>query len=49
MRKEVGVLLAGVWLVLEGLVRLADLHFRYDNLVMGALAVAAGVLMVIRR
>lgn len=49
MRKEIGLLLAGVWLALEGLVRLADLSFRYDDLVMGVLAVAAGVLIVIRR
>lgn len=49
MRKEIGLLLAGVWLVLEGLVRLVDLSFRYDHLVMGGLAVAAGALMVIRR
>ena len=49
MRREVGLLLAGVWLALEGLVRLASLSFRYDDLVMGALAVAAGVLMIIKR
>lgn len=49
MRKEIGLLLAGVWLALEGLVRLADLSFRYDDLVMGALALVAGVLVIIRR
>lgn len=49
MRKEIGLMLAGVWLALEGLVRLADLNFRYDDLVMGALALAAGVMMIIKR
>jgi len=49
MRREIGLLLAGVWLVLEGLQRLADLSFRYDDLIMGVLAVAAGVLIIIKR
>lgn len=49
MRREIGLFLAGVWLVVEGLQRLADLSFRYDDLVMGGLAVVAGVLMIIKR
>lgn len=37
------------WLVLNGLMSVANLSFRYDDLVMGVLAILAGALIVIRK
>ncbi len=41
--------LAGAWLVLHGLSSLIKLSFRYDEIVMGVLALVAGLFMIIRR
>ena len=38
------VAVLGAFLVLNGLTELADLSFKYDHLVSGALSLAAGVL-----
>ncbi|MGM0593979.1 MAG: hypothetical protein ACQETD_05515 [Pseudomonadota bacterium] len=42
-------LLLGAWLILQGLAVLLNLSFRYDQLVMGALALLAGVFTLIRK
>jgi hypothetical protein len=47
--RKLGILLLAAWLIITGLKDLADLSFRYDNVVMGALAIAAGVLLVVNR
>ncbi|UEX79141.1 hypothetical protein [Sediminicurvatus halobius] len=47
--KDLGLFLLGVWLVLQGLQELLDLHFRYDDLALGVLGIAAGALIIIRR
>jgi hypothetical protein len=39
----------GVWLLLTGLTQVADLSFRYDEMVSGVLALAAGVLVLLRK
>jgi hypothetical protein len=39
----------GAWLVLYGLNAVIQLDFKYESLVMGILAIAAGVLVFIRR
>lgn len=39
----------GAWLILQGLSSAARLSFRYDDLVMGGLAIAAGVLLFVRK
>jgi len=44
-----GSLLLGIWLVLYGLRGLLHLQFQYDHYVMSALALAAGVLLILRR
>jgi hypothetical protein len=41
--------LVGAWLVLHGLSSLINLSFRYDNIVMGSLALVAGFFVIIRR
>jgi len=39
----------GAWLVLQGLSALLNLSFRYDDLISGALALSAGVLVILRK
>lgn len=46
---KIGSILLGAWLVLHGLTVLVKLNYRYDDLVMGALALVAGVFVIIRR
>jgi len=47
--KQISSILLGVWLVLMGLKSLLGLSFQYDHVVLGILAVAAGVMVVLRR
>ena len=47
--KNVGLLLLGIWLLLHGLISIINLHFNGLPVLMGALAVVAGVLLIIRR
>ena len=53
MRRKIpphmGLKLLAVWLVLSGLTTLVDLHFEGLGLIMGVLAIVAGVLIVIER
>jgi len=39
----------GAWLILTGLSQLVDLSFRYDHIIYGALALVAGVLVLVRK
>lgn len=39
----------GAWLVLNGLHSLINLSFKYETMVMGVLALIAGVLVIIRK
>jgi hypothetical protein len=45
--RSIGMLLLAIYLILEGLVQLASLHFQYQGVLMGILALAAGVLILI--
>jgi hypothetical protein len=47
--RNLGTLLLGTWLVASGLKSVVRLSFQYDHIVLGALAIAAGVLLVLRR
>ena len=47
--KQLGSIALGVWLVLTGLMGIADLSFKYDDVVVGAFALVAGVLILARR
>lgn len=42
-------LFLGAWLVLQGLAALLNLSFRYDDVLGGALALIAGVLVILRK
>ncbi len=46
--KNLGTLLLGIWLVLTGLVSLTDVHFNGLGLVLGFIALAAGILLFIQ-
>ena len=48
-RKNLGTLMLGVWLIVMGLVQLIDLHFLGMHVITGALAITAGVLIVLGR
>jgi hypothetical protein len=47
--KQIGMLLAGIWFVAHGVIPLIDLHFKGLSLIMSGLAIAAGVLLILRR
>ncbi len=47
--RHIGLMLAGAWLVLTGLIELIGLRFQGLPEGMAVLAIVAGVLMIIRR
>jgi hypothetical protein len=49
MKKNVGLLLLGVWLILHGLTALVGLHFAGLSTVMAVLALIAGGLIIVGR
>ena len=48
-RRPLGLVVLAAWLILSGLAQLIELHFHGMGLVLGALAIAAGVLILIDR
>ena len=49
LTKNLGMLLLGIWLVLNGLISLLSLSFSGMWVLMGVLAVAAGICILIGR
>jgi hypothetical protein len=49
MRKNLGLLLLGVWLVLHGLIELVSFSFNGLSTVMAILAIVAGALVIVGR
>jgi hypothetical protein len=47
--KNLGNLLLAAWLILWGLKSVIGLNFNYDYMVLGILAIVAGVFVAIRR
>jgi len=47
--KPLGTTVLAIWLLLVGLMGVADLSFKYDHLIQGVLALAAGILLLIKR
>ena len=47
--KNLGILLLAIWLILTGLIELLGLSFQGLSILMGILAIAAGVILFIRR
>ncbi len=44
-----GILVLSVWLILMGLSQLIVLKFQYKDEIFGALAIVAGILLLLRR
>ena len=49
MTKNLGMILLSIWLILTGLITLIGLSFQGLHVVMGVLAIAAGVMIVLGR
>ena len=47
--KHIGMVLLGVWLILHGLISIIGLSFNGLPLLMGILALVAGILIVLKR
>ena len=47
MKRNLGLLLVGIWLILHGLIGLVNFSFRGMGLVMGLLAIVAGALLIL--
>lgn len=49
LSKNLGMLLLAIWLIVSGLLPLLNINFPASGIVLALLAVAAGVLLLIRR
>ncbi|HUO85816.1 MAG TPA: hypothetical protein VM617_00375 [Thermoanaerobaculia bacterium] len=47
--RQVGIVLLGIWLVLTGILTLTGTTFPLDTTIMGALALIAGILLLVGR
>lgn len=47
--RNLGTLLLAIWLIVWGLKSVIGLSFHYDYLVLGVLAIVAGVVLILRR
>jgi hypothetical protein len=48
MTERLGFMLLAIWLILEGLVQLLGLSFAGLSIIMGLLALAAGIIILLR-
>ncbi len=46
---RLGFVLLAIWLILTGLLALFDFHFNGEGIIMGILALVAGILILIER
>jgi hypothetical protein len=49
LTKKLGLILLGIWLVVTGLISVLDLSFSGLGLLMGILAIVAGLLLLLGR
>lgn len=49
LARSVGMLLLSVWLIIHGLMQLMDLRFHGSGTVLGLLALASGILIILDR
>lgn len=49
MKKNLGLLLLGIWLILHGLIQVVDLSFSGLGTIMAVLAILAGALIILGR
>ena len=48
-KKNIGMLLLAIWLIASGVLSLVPVNFPQSGLILAALAIAAGVLLVLER
>ncbi len=48
MSERLGIILLAIWLILEGLILLLGLTFAGLNIIMGLLALVAGIILLLR-
>jgi hypothetical protein len=46
---KIGIILLSIWLILRGLIPILNLHITNLDILMGILAIAAGVLLIMDR
>lgn len=44
-----GIILLGIWLIAMGALPLLNIHFKWSDIVMSILAIAAGILILLDR
>jgi hypothetical protein len=47
--RDLGLLLLSIWLILTGLITILHLSFTGEDILMAVLAIAAGILLLLRR
>ncbi len=47
--KNIGMMVLAVWMIGTGLRTVIDINFQNDDLVFGLVAIAAGILIIMRR
>jgi hypothetical protein len=48
LKKHLGYLLLAIWLIAVGLISLLQLSIPYSDVILGLLAIAAGVLIILK-
>jgi len=46
---DLGILLLGIWLIVTGLLMLLDITIPYSDVILALLAIAAGVLIILKK
>ena len=49
LTRKLGMILLGIWLILSGLIAILNLSFTGLSIIMGILAIAAGILLLLER
>ncbi len=47
--RNIGMILLAIWLIATGLRSVIDISFQYDSLILGVIAIVAGVLILLKR
>ena len=47
--KHLGMILLGIWLIVNGLMTLFNFSFPYSGIILAVIAIIAGILLIIKR
>ena len=47
--KHLGMILLGIWLIVDGLMKLFNFSFPYSGIILAVIAIIAGILIIIKR